>query len=717
VTRSAAARLAWSTVALTVLLTGACAAIELTDPPAASGLYPQFPGFVEALSVGAVGAAVGALITSRHPRNAVGWIFCGCGLAVAFTAFGLHYSGRALLVAPGSLPAGHELNWLVVVVQLGWVPLFTVLLLVFPDGRLPSRGWRPVAWATGVVIVALAVILAAQKGQPGTAVPGQQAATSNRFIAVALSVLSAALLALILLCALALLLRLRRATDDERRQIRWFVSAAVLLAVAATINAAGIVLYGDAQPWGQAAIALAGAAVPVAAGVAIFKYRLYDIDIIINRAVVLAVLGGFITAGYVAIVVGVGSAIGRRGDLNIALSLAATGIVALAVQPAKRRVQRLADRLVYGKRATPYQAMAGFSNQLADTLSLEEVLPHMAEAAARGIGASRSQVRLFLPHGDDAAVIWPPGTVEQTFEHTVTVLRGQEPVGEIAVAMPPGLPFTRAAADLLADLAAQAGLAMHNVRLTVELQRRLEELSHQSAELQASRQRLVAARDREQRRLEREIRAGPHAQLSAIADKLQQVEGAVGRDPERVAALLEELDKDSSRAFETLRDLARGVFPRLLADKGVWAALGAHLRKLDTPVRMDGAPALATARFAPQVEAAVYFCCVEALHRPAGLTPDATAVVRLEAGDGWIAFSVTSQPNGPEPQAIESLGLQHMVDRVEALGGTLLVGAVAGRVEGRIPPQPPATVVADQPAVAAVQATARRSGRNADLAM
>jgi hypothetical protein len=101
-TTRAAARLAWSSVALTVLLTATGAAIELTDPPWASGSYPQFPGVVGAFSVGVVGAVVGALIASRHPRNAVGWIFCGSGLAVAFTAFGLHYSGRALLVAPGS---------------------------------------------------------------------------------------------------------------------------------------------------------------------------------------------------------------------------------------------------------------------------------------------------------------------------------------------------------------------------------------------------------------------------------------------------------------------------------------------------------------------------------------------------------------------------------------------------------------------------------------
>jgi signal transduction histidine kinase len=716
----AAARLAWSMVALTVLFTAACAAIQLTNPSSARGLYPQFPGFVEAFSVGVVGAAVGALIASRHPRNPVGWIFCGSGLAVACTAFGLHYSGRALLVAPGSLPAGHEVNWLVVVVQVGWAPLFTFLLLLFPDGRLPSRRWRPVVWATGLVLVALAVVLAVDKGPPGDAVPGRQTATPNRLVPAVLSVLSAALLALILLCAVALLLRLRRATGDERRQLRWFVSAATLLAVGAAINALGILLYGDAQPWGQAAVALAGAAVPVAAGVAIFKYRLYDIDLILNRAIVLSALASFITAGYILVVVGIGSVIGRRGDLGVGLSLAATGMVALAFQPARRRAQRLADRLVYGERATPYQAMAELARQMADALSLEEVLPRIAEAAARGVGASRSHVRLFLPQGQSPWVVWPPDTAELAFDRTITVIHGQEPVGEIAVTMPPGAPLTKAAAGLLGDLAAQAGPAMHNVRLTAELQARLEELTRQSAALEASRQRLITARNQEQRRLERELRAGPQMELSAVGDMLQQAEQAVGRDPERAAALLDDLDQASTRALETLRDLARGVFPRLLADKGVWAALGAHLRKLEGPVRLEGPSAMAAARFAPQVEAAVYFCCVQAVHDAGGRPPHGPVTVRLEAGDGWLGFAVTHQRRGPQPpDPGDSLGSQHMVDRVEALGGTLLVRAVpggGGRVEGRIPVQP-ATGIADQPAMAAAQAAASRSGRNLDLGM
>jgi signal transduction histidine kinase len=312
------------------------------------------------------------------------------------------------------------------------------------------------------------------------------------------------------------------------------------------------------------------------------------------------------------------------------------------------------------------------------------------------VGASRSQARVFLPDGHAPGVVWPPDTAEHAFDRTVTVVHGQEPVGEIAVAMPPGVPLTTAAAGLLVDLAAQAGPAMHNVRLIMELQHQLEELTRQSAALEASRQRLITARNREKQRLEAELRAGPQVQLSTIADLLQQAEQAVGRDPERLAALLDDLDKASTRRLEALRDLARGVFPRLLADKGVWAALGGHLRKLEAPVRLEGPPAVATARFAPQVEAAVYFCCVQALHDAASRAPHGPITVSLEAGDGWLGFAVTHLRRGSEPQATrDNLGAQHMVDRVEALGGTLLVQTAPG----------------------GGSRAASRSGRNIDLGM
>jgi signal transduction histidine kinase len=721
VTARTAIRLTEAGWALTVLLALAAAAVTLTSPSSMIASNPLERGLPTLVTI-LVGTTVGTLIVSRHPANPVGWIFCAASLLLAVGLFLAYYADRALSDPGTELPAGHEAAWLAGLGRAPGMYLFALVFLLFPTGRLPSPHWRWLVWLGAVGMIILAVSQAVATWPPGGAPPDSQPSVAPAGMTA--RTLGTQVLVLVLLgSAWAMVTRLRRAVGEERQQLRWLAFASAL--VASMILVEFLPMVFPASPpwlrhWVPSMVYLALAGVPVAAGVAIFKYRLYDIDVIINRAVLFAVLGGFITGGYVAIVVGIGSAIGRRGDLGAGLSLAAMGVVALAFQPVRRRAQRLADRLAYGERAAPYQAMADFSSRMADALWLEEVLPRLAEAAARGVGANRSQVRLFLPQGHAPGVLWPPDTAKHAFDRTVTVRHGQEPVGEIAVAMPPGMPLTKAAAGLLVDLAAQAGLAMHNVRLTVELQRRLEELTRQSAALEASRQRLITARDQEQRRLEREIRVGPYAQLSVIGDKLQQAEQTVGRDPQRLAVLLDDLDQTATRTLETLRGLARGVFPRLLADKGVWVALGAHLRKLDGPVHLEGPPAVTTARFAPQVEAAVYFCCVQALHDAASQAPDAPITVCLEAGEGRLGFAVTHQQPGSEPRDPgDGLSWQHMVDRVEALGGTLRVRAAPdgrSRVEGRIPLQPP-TGITDQLERAAVQAAASRSERNIDLGM
>jgi signal transduction histidine kinase len=586
------------------------------------------------------------------------------------------------------------MNWLVVVVQMGWAPLFTFLLLLFPDGRLPSRRWRPVAWATGLVLVTLGLVLAVQKGPPGAAVPGRQSAAPSPLVAVAVTILSGALLVLILACAGALPLRLRRARGDERRQLRWFVTAAALLAVAATINAFGIFRYGDAQPWGQAALALGGAAVPVAAGVAIFKYRLYDIDLIINRAIMLLALATFITAGYVLVVVGAGQVLGGRWAASGWAALVATTAVALAFQPVRRRLQRLADQLVYGPRAAPYEVLASFSDRIAGALQAEEALPRMAEAAAQAVGAVRSQITLLLSEGR-RTVSWPPGAPpDGPADRTVPVLHHGEPVGELAVAMPPGRALTRAEDRLLTDLAAQVGLALHNARLTAELEARLALLAAQAAELEASAKRLIQAQDQERQRLERAIRQGPNRQLASISGKVRLAEQAVGCDPAATAALLDALDREAEQTGDSLRDLARGLFPSLLADKGLLAALSALVRKAAVAAVVEATPAAAT-RWPPQVEAAAYFCCREALDNAVRHAAGTPVSVRLDVSSGWLEFSVTDSGPGFDPAAAAGTGLQHMTDRVEALAGSLQVlstPTLGTRVTGRIPLQGPGSL-------------------------
>src|SRR5207249_9113983 len=173
--------------------------------------------------------------------------------------------------------------------------------------------------------------------------------------------------------------------------------------------------------------------IPTAVAIAILKYRLYDIDVVINKTLVYGLLAAFITAVYVAIVVGIGAAIGQGSKPNLGLSILATAVVAVAFQPVRERVQRFANRLVYGKRATPYEVMAGFADQMAGTLSAGEVLPQMAEAATRGVGAQAARVTLILPGGGERSTVWPLDVSGGGFTRALLVSYRGERVGEIAV--------------------------------------------------------------------------------------------------------------------------------------------------------------------------------------------------------------------------------------------------------------------------------------------
>jgi signal transduction histidine kinase len=432
--------------------------------------------------------------------------------------------------------------------------------------------------------------------------------------------------------------------------------------------------------------------IPAAAGIAILKYRLYDLDVVIKKTVVFGVLVGFVTIVYVALVVGVGAAVGRKG--NGTLTLAAAVVVALAFQPIRARARHLADRIVYGERATPYEVLSEFSDRLAGAYSTEDVLPRMVKILAAGTGATTAGV--WLRVGDELrpAASWP---IDETGPVGVLPLEGQdlpqfpgnhpafsvqhqgELLGAITVALPPTEPLTPSQEKLIRDLASQAGLVLRNVRLTEELRAYIEEL-------RASRQRIVTAQDAWAKALERNIHDGAQQQLVALAVKLRLAESMLARDPERARLALSELQADAVEALENLRDLARGIYPPLLADQGLTAALRAQARKAAVPVTVEAG---LDGRYPQEVEAAVYFCCLEALQNVAKYSHASCAVVRLAASDHQLEFAVQDDGEGFDPNETPlGTGLQGMVDRVEALGGTLDIRSQPGRgttVVGRIP--------------------------------
>jgi signal transduction histidine kinase len=443
---------------------------------------------------------------------------------------------------------------------------------------------------------------------------------------------------------------------------------------------------------------LALASIPVAMGVAILTRRLYDIDVIVNKTVVYLSLAAFITAVYIALVVGIGQAVGQQGKAGFGLSVLATAVVAVAFQPVRARVQRLANRLVYGKRATPYEALSAFADQIGATVPADELLPHLARVLAEATGAARTQVwladggRLRLeagyPAGDadhaersGVAIALPPQGlpefpgVTRAFE----VSHAGERLGALTLAKRPGEALTPVEGRLAAQLAAQAGLVLHNAGLTEQLKGRM-------AELRASRKRIVEAADGERRRLERNIHDGAQQQLVALSVMTRLAETTVDSDREGARAMVVQAQADAVGALENLRDLARGIYPPLLAEEGLAAAIDAQARRSPVPVTLaaDG-----LRRYPQEMEAAVYFCVLEALQNVAKYAGASGAAVILVSADDALKFSVTDDGAGFNTgSGGTGSGLQGMADRLAAVGGELQIQSQPGHgttVTGRLP--------------------------------
>jgi signal transduction histidine kinase len=643
---------------------------------------------------------VGVLVASRQRRNATGWLFLFVAVMGGLQGVAEGYARLALATNPSS-PGGIWALWLVS--WLGFLVFPTgalaLLLMVFPDGQLPSPKWKPFARAT----VILAVVLTLFKAFiPGT-LPTETNATSPAnpvglqvvgdiwIAAAAVLLLSSGML---VVAAAAPFVRLRRARGDERRQLEW-IAYVVIVSGLATIPLKVATFLPAFPSWpGDVAVALGfGVALPVAAGIAIFKYRLYDIDIVIRRTLGYGALALFITAVYVGIAVGIGALIGGGGKPNLGLSILATAIVAVGFQPVREQLQKVANRLVYGKRATPYEILSQFSDRVAGSYAIDDVLPRMAQVLAEGTGAQRADVwlrtgavlRNAASWPSVAAVIEPVAVMNDAIRflpHTdrvVEVRQNSELLGALSVTKRVRGALTPIEEKLLSDLAHQAGLVLRNVRLTADLQARLDDL-------RASRQRLVAAQDNERRRLERNLHDGAQQHPVAIKVKLGLVEMLTTRDPEKAKATIVDLKHDADEALETLRDLARGIYPPLLAEKGLAAALRSQAGKATLPVRVE---ADGVARYPQEIEAALYFCTLEALQNVQKYAAASAVDVCVSESNGQVCIQVTDDGQGFDVStATRGAGLTNMEDRLDTLGGTLELESTRGtgtRLRARVP--------------------------------
>ena len=649
-------------------------------------LGEQLP-FVAAFSMFGV---IGALILSREPRNVIG----GLLLYGSFSTAASFTCGEVLtwLVARGS--SGGLAQVLGLLSGLGWLlgilPVVFLLPLLFPNGHLPSRRWRPFLW---FIVVSLSVLFVnLMFGEPMLTGSSDAAKIPNPLYISTIdgfqipdAAFAAVYFGSFAVSVVSMFARFRGSSGIERQQIKW-VAFGFLAAFLA--NASGDLIE---EPTLSALVGGFGfMAFPASVGVAVLRFHLYDLDVVVRKAFLYAALAVFATIVYLAIVIGVGAWVGRDSSL---LTMAAAVVVAVTFQFVRARLTRFADRLVYGKRATPYEVLSEFSERVGGAYADDDVLPRMVRVLGEGVGAERADV--WLAVGDELRDVatWPSGQEprppmslhdgsQQPIGDTgrgFPVKHSGELLGVLTVRKPSNDPLSPADEKLVGDLASQAGLVLRNVRLTEALRARLDDL-------RAAQKRLVAAQDEERRRLERNIHDGAQQQLVALAVKARLARTLTDRDPAKAVEMLTQIEAETHDALEDLRDLARGIYPPLLADKGLEAALTAQARKSPVPVKVD---AHGIDRFPQEIEAAVYFSTLEALQNTTKYARASRVTVRLSRANGSLAFTVADDGTGFDTSATGyGTGLQGIADRLGALDGELEVASGPGSgttVTGRVP--------------------------------
>ncbi len=670
--------LPWALVAVAVALLAAATVVTYaTEVAKDEGIWALFMW-----AIVAVFGTTGGLIASRQPRNPIGWLFLVAAVSAGVASLSGSYAEYYVATREGPAWLGGAAA---VYGDLSWMPFIllpaTFLLALFPDGHLLSERWRPIAWCAGLGMAGGFVV--------GTMRPGPVAdnpAIVNPFgvDSPLIGILDGVTLLMVAVgmvgSSVSLILRFRRAGSEERQQIKWLALAGAVAVVTIVVGVLTYEVLGERIADVMMMLSIMG--LPVAAGIAILRYRLYDIDVVINKTVVFAVLAGFITAVYAGVVVGLGRLL-PVGEGNLGLAIAATALVAVAFEPVRVRVQHWANRLVYGRRATPYEALAAMTGKLGESADPGSALTEAARLLAEGTGAAQSvvwvtQEGMLVPRATGGDVEGAPtpvkldgnalpeldGALFQAVRH-----EGQL-VGALSLAKRPGEGISSADRRLVEELAGQAALLLANTRLRSRLSDRLDEL-------RTSRQRMLAAHDQARHTLERDLHDGAQQELVALKVKLGLARTiATKEDAPAVASRLAEAVAVADHAVDTLRDVARGIYPPLLESEGLAAALSAQARRADLAVTVLDRTGT---RYSREIEATAYFCVKEALTNAALHANAEHAHVELDGSDAALTVVVSDDGIGFDPDLTSpGDGLTHMGDRADAAGGSLVVDSQPG---------------------------------------
>jgi signal transduction histidine kinase len=696
-----ATRLAWSLWVACVVLATLALLLDFATPESIQIHFRpgERPGPVLDVLMGVLSLAyptVGALIASRLPTNPIGWIFCGAGLLYEIQRFSIAYADYALLT-PFTLPWGEYVAWFSTWVGLAGPVLAGIfLMLLFPNGRLPSRRWRTVAWVAifGATLTALGSAFTLGRlrthvfvenpfrvvGVIGGKVPAYQVFSAS-------IILGTTLLLIGTLAGLSsLIFRLHRARGAERQQLKWFLYAVAPATVCVSVALMDVALHHlnasfyifenspifEQDPntlsytglWNWEFLVFvsylgvyAGLAVPVFTYIAILKYHLYDIDVVINRTLVYGALSACVLLIYVLAVGGLGALLQARGTLGV--SLLATGLVAVLFAPLRDRLQGAVNRLMHGERDDPYAVVSRLGERLAATLTPDAVLPTITETVREALKLPYAAIA--LPRdGNGFEVVASSGEESPADPLVLPLSYGGESVGEFLLA-PRALGESFSAADrrLLEGLAHQAGVAVHGVRVMADLQR--------------SRERLVLAREEERRRLRRDLHDELAPTLAAVGLSAATVGELIPTDPKEAAFANQKLRAAIRATVGDVRRLVYDLRPPALDDLGLVEAIRERASRFgvgddDFRARVEAPDELPPLPAA--VEVAAYRIVQEALTNVSRHARASACTVRLACPDGRaLTVEVTDDGVGLPDVPEGGVGLRSMRERAAELGG------------------------------------------------
>jgi two-component system NarL family sensor kinase len=609
---------------------------------------------------------IGAFVAARRPENPIGWLFCLAGLALSAQTFTDSYATYALSEPPGALPGVAVMSWISQWIAFPVVfPVGVLLFLLFPDGRLPSRRWRFVAWTAVAGGVLLAMGDALMPGplyiQNSVANPFGVAGViggvpTSRVWETCAMIGQWLLIGCCLIAVVSLVLRLRRARGEERQQIKWFATAAVIMPTGFIV--ASWTQWGTINEIAWTSGVLGFLMLPVTAAIAILRYRLWGIDIIVNRALVYGALTAVVVGTY-ALVVGVSSTLLQTSvGEGLLIPVLATGLIAVLFTPVRNRLQRSVNRLMYGDRDDPYMVLSRLGKRLESTLVPGAVLPGIVETVAQTLKLPYAAI--LLRQEDDFKTAAEYGT--PSAEPVVLPLTyGTETVGRFVLApRAPGEPFTASDLRLLEDLARQVGVAAYAVRLTADLQR--------------SRERLVATREEERRRLRRDLHDGLGPQLATFTLKLDAARNLLASEPEAAGSLLLELKTQTQDTISGIRRLAYALRPPALDELGLVSALREQASTYGPAFSVEAPEELPLLPAA--VEVAAYRIAVEAMTNTARHAHARVCRVRIKPSGQELELEVCDDGAGLPDGCRLGVGLSSMRERAAEIGGTCEIEAV-----------------------------------------